>query len=67
MELLVVIAIVAILTAFLPSLPKAIPIQCASNLTKWGFAVTLYAGDNEDYLPASPTADGAKLGEPCLG
>lgn len=59
-----VIAIIAILAALLlPALShakeKAVRIQCASNLKQWGLAVIMYAGDNREYFPNNPTADGA--------
>jgi prepilin-type N-terminal cleavage/methylation domain-containing protein len=63
-ELLVVIAIIAILAAMLlPALSqakeKAVRVQCASNLKQWGYAVTLYGGDNREFFPENATADGA--------
>ena len=55
-ELLVVIAIVAVLAAMLlPAMSKvqnqSIHLQCANNQKQQLVTLTMYAGDNEDYLP----------------
>lgn len=55
-ELLVVIAVIAILAALLlPALAKAkrqaVRVQCINNEKQQLVALTMYAGENRDYLP----------------
>jgi prepilin-type N-terminal cleavage/methylation domain-containing protein len=55
-ELLTVIAIVAVLAALLLAAlagakEQGRVTQCASNLRQWGLAYSMYADDNEDFLP----------------
>jgi prepilin-type N-terminal cleavage/methylation domain-containing protein/prepilin-type processing-associated H-X9-DG protein len=76
-ELLVVIAIIAILASLLlPALTKAkdssLGAGCLSNTKQIGLAVTMYAGDHEDYSPQiDPSWTGGPFmnsrGKPCGG
>jgi type II secretory pathway pseudopilin PulG len=65
-ELLVVIAVLAILAALLlPALSRgkasARRTVCLNNLAQIGLGIHLYAGDNEDTLPAAPNVTGNSL------
>lgn len=74
-ELLVVIAIISILAALLlPALSRAksaaLTTQCFSNLRQFGLSTHLYAGDNNDTIPADSFGRGlffASLLGPYMG
>ncbi len=65
-ELLVVIAIIAILAAMLlPALARskstAQRTACMNKLRQWGLAQTMYAQDNQDYIPRESAHPSASL------
>ncbi|MEI6077377.1 MAG: prepilin-type N-terminal cleavage/methylation domain-containing protein [Verrucomicrobiota bacterium] len=65
-ELLVVIAIIAILAAMLlPALAKAKSkaqqTSCLNKLKQWGLAQTMYAQDNNEFIPHESSVSGSAL------
>jgi prepilin-type N-terminal cleavage/methylation domain-containing protein/prepilin-type processing-associated H-X9-DG protein len=67
-ELLVVIAIIAILAALLvPALSsakaRAVTTHCLSNMKQFGLTFHLYAGDNNDLVPANLGGAGVPVGK----
>ena len=65
-ELLVVIAILAVLAALLlPALSRAQAsakrTYCINNMRQIGLSIHLYAGDNDDTLPAAPNVTGTSI------